>query len=53
VADLLGQAMNGEQKICASVDALKNQFLVDFPLRETGKSKGDFAICGWRLRALP
>ena len=27
--------------------------LVDFPLRGTGKSKGDFAVCGRRLRALP
>ncbi|WP_143149451.1 hypothetical protein [Butyricicoccus pullicaecorum] len=27
--------------------------LVDFPLRGTGKSKGDFAVCGRRRRALP
>ena len=31
----------------------ENQILVDFPLRETGKSKGDSASCGMRLRALP
>ena len=38
-------------RVCGRVE---NYNLVDFPLREIGKiKKGDFAICGWRLRALP
>ena len=33
---------------CASADALFFFILVDFPLRGTGKSKGNSALCGAR-----
>ena len=41
------------KKVLLAAASAENQILVDFPLRETGKSKGDSASCGMRLRALP
>ena len=75
VADLFGQAMNGERG-CGAAAKLKTNPQVGFHERplaagdlaacgrrwklflvetraEPRVSKGDFAICGWRLRALP
>ena len=51
VADLLGQAMNGEEIARPAGRAFFENLLI--PGSDTGNQKGNSALCGARLRALP
>ena len=52
VADLFGQAMNGERKVFARLRTRFFYFLVETRVGHR-VSMGNFVSCGTRLRALP